>query len=153
MELTTNSNSIKMRINVVYLDFTSQRLTSKILYIQNLNNVKDINSNKFINKNISSVFKLNNNYSLINNDYYRINLQNDGSTTYEWQIEEDLLNIIANSLYLYVPVNSLIHDSICIGCDKIAFNHYNKYDKPNLHLNINIHDNVGLFNIIENGIK
>ncbi len=83
-----------------------------------------------------------------NTEYYRINLQHNGqygSIRKQKELEKlkNILNHICSSVYLYIPVDSLNHESIQIGCGEFV----NEY---NLYLNINIHDKIGVFNMIDN---
>jgi hypothetical protein len=115
-----------------------------------------INFQKITNKNVNNpfnkVFDIDTKFtSFIKNDveYYRINLQHNGEYDPVWEHEE-LLNHIGSSIYIYIPTNSLTQESIQFGFDKFSSESKNEnIHEHNIHFNINIHDKVGVFNVIK----
>jgi len=147
---------MNIRLNIVYLDYTSQRLTSKSLFWREMPSLPHINFQKITNKNVNNpfnkVFDIDTKFtSFIKNDveYYRINLQHNGEYDPVWEHEE-LLNHIGSSIYIFIPTNSLTQESIQFGLDKFSSESKNEnIHEINLHFNINIHDKVGVFNVIK----
>ena len=147
---------MNLRLNIVYLDYTSQRLTSKSLFWREMPSLPHINFQKITNKNVNNpfnkVFDIDTKFtSFIKNDveYYRINLQHNGEYDPVWEHEE-LLNHIGSSIYIFIPTNSLTQESIQFGLDKFSSESKNEnIHEINLHFNINIHDKVGVFNVIK----
>ncbi len=156
--MTTTMN---IRLNIVYLDYTSRTLTSKSLFWRDMPTLPHINFKKITNKNnpFSKVYDIDNKYTkFIKNDveYYRINLQHNGEYEQEWEYEE-FLNHIGSSIYIYLPTDSPTRESIKFGLDKVSYENENNNDNDyiheyNIHFNINIHDKIGLFNIIKHKI-
>mgnify|MGYP003653545054 CR=1 FL=1 len=73
---------MNIRLNIVYLDYTTQRLTSKSLFWREMPSLPHINFQKLTNKNTPfiKVFDIDTKFSkFIKNDveYYRINLQHN----------------------------------------------------------------------------
>lgn len=147
---------MNIRLNIVYLDYTSQRLTSKSLFWREMPSLPHINFQKITNKNVNNpfnkIFDIDTKFtSFIKNDveYYRINLQHNGEYDPVWEHEE-LLNHIGSSIYIYIPTNSLTQESIQFGFDKFSSESKNEnIHEYNIHFNFNIHDKVGVFNVIK----
>jgi spermidine/putrescine-binding protein len=118
-----------------------------------------INFKKITNKNVNNpftkVFDIDTKFTkFIKNDveYYRINLQHNGEYDTVWEHEE-LLNHIGSSIYIYIPTNSVTQESIQFGLDKFSSDSKNESNHEyNIHFNINIHDRVGIFNVIKQKI-
>ena len=145
---------MNIRLNIVYLDYTTQRLTSKSLFWREMPSLPHINFQKLTNKNTPfiKVFDIDTKFSkFIKNDveYYRINLQHNGENDLVWEREE-LLNHIGSAIYIYIPTHSLTQESIQFGFDKFSSESKNEnIHEHNIHFNINIHDKVGVFNVIK----
>ena len=96
---------MNMRLNIVYLDYTTQRLTSRSLFWRDMPSLPHINFKKLTNKNTPfiKVFDIDNKFTkFIKNDveYYRINLQHNDEYESSWEREE-LLNHIGAAIYIY----------------------------------------------------
>ena len=53
-------------------------------------------------------------------------------------------------LYLNIPTHTLTQESIQLGFDKFSSESKNEnIHEHNIHFNINIHDKVGVFNVIK----
>jgi hypothetical protein len=96
---------MNIRLNIVYLDYTTQRLTSKSLFWREMPSLPHINFQKLTNKNTPfiKVFDIDTKFSkFIKNDveYYRINLQHNGENDLVWEREE-LLTHIGSAIYIY----------------------------------------------------
>lgn len=152
---------MNLRLNIVYLDYTTQRLTSRSLFWRDMPSLPHINFKKLTNKNTPfiKVFDIDNKFTkFIKNDveYYRINLQHNDEYESSWEREE-LLNNIGSSIYIYIPTNSVTQESIQFGFDKFSSDSKNESNHEynihfNIHFNINIHDRVGIFNVIKQKI-
>jgi hypothetical protein len=134
-------------MNILYIDYTSKKITTRTVLFRKKNTICASNKNIY---NITNMLIIDDTFSIFvknNIEYYRINLQHNGqyglSRKQELEKLKNILTHICSSVYLYIPVNSLNHESIQIGCDELV----NEY---NLYLNINIHDKIGVFNMIDN---
>jgi hypothetical protein len=116
-----------------------------------------INFKKLTNKNMpfTKLYDIDNKFTkFIKNDveYYRINLQHNDEYESLWE-KEELLNHIGSSIYIYIPTNSVTQESIQFGLDKFSSDSKNESNHEyNIHFNINIHDRVGIFNVIKQKI-
>jgi len=148
---------MNLRLNIVYLDYTTQRLTSRSLFWRDMPSLPHINFKKLTNKNMpfTKLYDIDNKFTkFIKNDveYYRINLQHNDEYESLWE-KEELLNHIGSSIYIYIPTNSVTQESIQFGLDKFSSDSKNESNHEyNIHFNINIHDRVGIFNVIKQKI-
>ena len=148
---------MNLRLNIVYLDYTTQRLTSRSLFWRDMPTLPHINFKKLTNKNtpFTKLYDIDNKFTkFIKNDveYYRINLQHNDEYELSWE-KEELLNNIGSSIYIYIPTNSVTQESIQFGLDKFSSDSKNESNHEyNIHFNINIHDRVGIFNVIKQKI-
>jgi len=148
---------MNLRLNIVYLDYTTQRLTSRSLFWRDMPSLPHINFKKLTNKNtpFTKLYDIDNKFTkFIKNDveYYRINLQHNDEYELSWE-KEELLNNIGSSIYIYIPTNSVTQESIQFGLDKFSSDSKNESNHEyNIHFNINIHDRVGIFNVIKQKI-
>ena len=161
--------NVTLKINIIYLDFTTQRLVSKSILYKKIVHIDHLKYNKIKNINIIKNFNFENKvlqYIKNNKIYYRINLQHNGIYHPSWK-QEKLLKNSDNLIYMYIPIDSLNYDSINYDIDSTIYNsdncdnsdNYDNYDNSNncdnsdnyeLYINISIHDKIGIFNIIKN---
>ena len=140
---------INMLFNIIYLDYSTCRLTNKTMIIPN--NIPVTKKNKNKSMIISQQFILTNNISLFynnNKEYYRIYLHNTNDFVISNE-QTKILNILCGCIYLYVPTLSLNQESICFGYENNLDIESNKIiGYSNLNINISINDRIGIFNII-----
>ena len=153
-----------LRITIVYANYKTNLLFNQMI------NCKLKEKNNFINYNninkykINKIFTINdkiNEYITDNGEeFYKIGLQYGLDYEKTWELEE-FLNEIGSSLFILVPKNNT-SNKLKIIIDKIKY--YNNYDdnyddnkticdekiKPtSIDVNINIHDKINIFNMIE----
>ena len=141
---------VNMLFNIIYLDYSTCRLTNKTIIVPTNVHVNKKNKNK--NMIISQQFILTNNISLFNinnKEYYRIYLHNTNDFIISNE-QTKILNLLRDCIYLYVPTLSLNQESICFGYENNLQNDSNKtIGYSNININISINDRIGVFNIID----
>ena len=144
-----------MKINVIYTDYKNQKIYKHFIKCC----FKEENEAKLLKeiilpekKEMSKVTSVDTNMidyvDEDGNEYYRFNLLSDMYEYYKSSSQKKFMTAVCEALFVAIPKNNNTVMKILLDKDVLNVNSRNTDKFSDVYINLNIHDNKGVFNLI-----